>query len=122
MVYVKIKTDNIELNISSDDHNIEAEDFLESMKSVIDMVVEAESDIAYNNQDEVWDTEEQSDIFNSIMSKSELMGTNPIMSSGPTPNVSHSFSFKPNETTTSNADLTDSISAFLMMLNSMKGN
>jgi len=72
MVYVKIKTDNIELNISSDNENIETEDFLESMKSVIDMVVEAESDIAYNNQTQPdWDAEEQKETFQSIMSKAE---------------------------------------------------
>lgn len=60
MVYVKIKTVNIELNISSDEHNIETEDFLESIKSAIDMVVEAESDISYNNQTQTdWDEEDE---------------------------------------------------------------
>lgn len=79
MVYVKIKTDNIELNISSDNENIETEDFLESMKSVIDMVVEAESDIAYNNQTQTdWDEEEQKATFQSIMSKADLLGTAPV--------------------------------------------
>jgi len=79
MVYVKIKTDNIELNISSDNENIETEDFLESMKSVIDMVVEAESDITYNNQTQPdWDAEEQKETFQSIMSKADLSGTAPV--------------------------------------------
>jgi len=78
MVYVKIKTDNIELNISSDNENIETEDFLESMKSVIDMVVEAENDITYNNQTQPdWDAEEQKETFQSIMSKANLSGTTP---------------------------------------------
>jgi len=79
MVYVKIKTDNIELNISSDNENIETEDFLQSMKSVIDMVVEAESDITYNNQTQPdWDAEEQKETFQSIMSKADLSGTAPV--------------------------------------------
>ena len=79
MVYVKIKTDNIELNISSDNENIETEDFLESMKSVIDMVVEAENDITYNNQTQPdWDAEEQKETFQSIMSKANLSGTAPV--------------------------------------------
>jgi hypothetical protein len=79
MVYVKIKTDNIELNISSDNENIETEDFLQSMKSVIDMVVEAESDITYNNQTQPdWDAEEQKETFQSIMSKADLSGTDPV--------------------------------------------
>jgi hypothetical protein len=79
MVYVKIKTDNIELNISSDEYNIEAEDFLQSMKSVIDMVVEAESDISYNNQTQSdWDEEEQKATFQSIMSKADLSGSDPV--------------------------------------------
>ena len=75
MVYVKIKTDNIELNISSDNENIETEDFLESMKSVIDMVIEAENDITYNTQTQPdWDTEEQKETFQSIMSKRNRYG------------------------------------------------
>ena len=100
MVYVKIKTDNIELNISSDNENIETEDFLESMKSVIDMVVEAESDITYNNQTQTdWDEEEQKATFQSIMSKADLSGTTPF-----------------SETNT----LNDSASAFLNMLKEIK--
>ena len=100
MVYVKIKTGNIELNISSDNENIETEDFLESMKSVIDMVVEAESDIAYNNQTQTdWDEEEQKATFQSIMSKADLSGTTPF-----------------SETNT----LNDSTSAFLNMLKEIK--
>ena len=100
MVYVKIKTDNIELNISSDNENIETEDFLESMKSVIDMVVEAESDIAYNNQTQTdWDEEEQKATFQSIMSKADLSGK-PALSEANT--------------------LNDSTSAFLNMLKKIK--
>ena len=100
MVYVKIKTDNIELNISSDNENVATEDFLESMKSVIDMVVEAESDIAYNNQTQTdWDEEEQKATFQSIMSKADLSGTTPF-----------------SETNT----LNDSASAFLNMLKEIK--
>ena len=100
MVYVKIKTDNIELNISSDNENIETEDFLESMKSVIDMVVEAESDITYNNQTQPdWDAEEQKETFQSIMSKADLSGTTPFSKTN---------------------DLNDSASAFLNMLKDIK--
>ena len=100
MVYVKIKTGNIELNISSDNENIETEDFLESMKSVIDMVVEAESDIAYNNQTQTdWDEEEQKATFQSIMSKADLSGK-PALSEANT--------------------LNDSASAFLNMLKEIK--
>lgn len=100
MVYVKIKTDNIELNISSDNENVETEDFLESMKSVIDMVVEAESDITYNNQTQTdWDEEEQKATFQSIMSKTDLSGTTPF-----------------SKTNT----LNDSVSAFLNMLKEIK--
>lgn len=100
MVYVKIKTDNIELNISSDNENIETEDFLESMKSVIDMVVEAESVITYNNQTQTdWDEEEQKATFQSIMSKADL-----------------SRKPAPSETNT----LNDSASAFLNMLKKIK--
>lgn len=100
MVYVKIKTDNIELNISSDNENVETEDFLESMKSVIDMVVEAESDITYNNQTQTdWDEEEQKATFQSIMSKADLSGK-PALSEANT--------------------LNDSTSAFLNMLKKIK--
>lgn len=92
MVYVKIKTDNIELNISSDNENIETEDFLESMKSVIDMVVEAESDITYNNQTQTdWDEEEQKVTFQSIMSKADLSGTAPVSKTNGTDDLVSSF-------------------------------
>ena len=100
MVYIKIKTGNIELNISSDNENIETEDFLESMKSVIDMVVEAESDITYNNQTQTdWDEEEQKATFQSIMSKADL-SRKPALSEANT--------------------LNDSTSAFLNMLKKIK--
>lgn len=100
MVYVKIKTDNIEVNISNDNENIETENFLESMKSVIDMVVEAESDITYNNQTQTdWDGEEQKATFQSIMSKADLSGK-PALSEANT--------------------LNDSTSAFLNMLKKIK--
>lgn len=52
MLQVKIKTDNIEVNVSSEDEVIDTEDFLYSMKKIMDMVVEAEKDIAYNNETE----------------------------------------------------------------------
>jgi hypothetical protein len=100
MVYVKIKTDNIELNISSDNENIETEDFLESMKSVIDMVVEAESDITYNNQTQPdWDVEEQKETFQSIMNKADLSGTAPVSKAN---------------------NINDSVSSFLDMLKDIK--
>ena len=100
MVYVKIKTDNIELNISSDNENIETEDFLQSMKSVIDMVVEAESDITYNNQTQPdWDAEEQKETFQSIMSKADLSGTDPVSKTN---------------------GIDDSVSSFLDMLKDIK--
>ena len=64
------------------------------------MVVEAESDIAYNNQTQTdWDEEEQKATFQSIMSKAELSGTTPF-----------------SETNT----LNDSASAFLNMLKEIK--
>lgn len=92
MVYVKIKTDNIELNISSDEYNIETEDFLQSMKSVIDMVVEAESDITYNNQTQSdWDEEEQKATFQSIMSKADLSGSAPVSKTNGTDDLVSSF-------------------------------
>ena len=77
MLQVKIKTDNIEVNVSSEDEVIDTEDFLYSMKKIMDMVVEAENDIAYNNGTEYefdWDTEKQKEIFQSIMNKADLSG------------------------------------------------
>jgi hypothetical protein len=55
MIVIQIKTDNIELNVSSDSKNISASEFLESMKKVIDMAVEAENDLAYNTEVELQD-------------------------------------------------------------------
>jgi hypothetical protein len=93
MLQVKIKTDNIEVNVSSEDEVIDTEDFLYSMKKIMDMVVEAENDIAYNNETEFeWDEEEQNATFHSIMSKDNLSGT------APTPNPT-TTSYEPSEKT-----------------------
>jgi hypothetical protein len=87
MLQIKIKTDNIEVNVSSEDEVIDTEDFLYSMKKVIDMVVEAENDIAYNNQTEFdWDAEEQKATFQSIMNKADLSGNAPTQN--PTTTIS----------------------------------
>jgi hypothetical protein len=86
MIQIKIKTDNIEVNVS-EDGEIDTEDFLYSMKKIMDMVVEAENDIAYNNETEFdWDAEEQKAIFHSIMSKADLSGKAPIQN--PTTTIS----------------------------------
>ena len=77
MLQVKIKTDNIEVNVSSEDEVIDTEDFLYSMKKIMDMVVEAENDIAYNKgtgYEFDWDTEKQKETFQSIMNKADLSG------------------------------------------------
>jgi hypothetical protein len=93
MLQVKIKTDNIEVNVSSEDEVIDTEDFLYSMKKIMDMVVEAENDIAYNNQTEFdWDAEEQNATFHSIMSKANLSGTAPTQN--PTTTTSYELSEK----------------------------
>ena len=87
MLQIKIKTDNIEVNVSSEDEVIDTEDFLYSMKKVIDMVVEAENDIAYNNQTEFdWDEEEQKATFQSIINKADLPGNAPTQN--PTTSIS----------------------------------
>jgi hypothetical protein len=97
MLQVKIKTDNIEVNVSSEDEVIDTEDFLYSMKKIMDMVVEAENDIAYNNETEEtefdWDAEEQNATFHSIMSKANLSGT------APTQNPTTTTSYEPSEKT-----------------------
>jgi len=94
MLQVKIKTDNIEVNVSSEDEVIDTEDFLYSMKKIMDMVVEAENDIAYNNQTEFeWDAEEQNATFQNIMNKADLPGT------APTQNPTTTTSYEPSEKT-----------------------
>lgn len=96
MLQVKIKTDNIEVNVSSEDEVIDTEDFLYSMKKIMDMVVEAENDIAYNNGTEYefdWDTEKQKETFQSIMNKADLSGT------APTQNPTTTTSYEPSEKT-----------------------
>jgi hypothetical protein len=94
MLQVKIKTDNIEVNVSSEDEVIDTEDFLYSMKKIMDMVVEAENDIAYNNQTEFeWDEEETKATFQSIMNKADLSGT------APTQNPTTTSSNEPTEKT-----------------------
>jgi hypothetical protein len=94
MLQVKIKTDNIEVNVSSEDEVIDTEDFLYSMKKIMDMVVEAENDIAYNNGTEFdWDAEEQNATFNSIMNKADSSGI------APTQNPTITTSYEPSEKT-----------------------
>jgi hypothetical protein len=96
MLQVKIKTDNIEVNVSSEDEVIDTEDFLYSMKKIMDMVVEAENDIAYNNGTGFefnWDTEKQKETFQSIMNKADLSGNTP------TQNPTTTTSYEPSEKT-----------------------
>lgn len=94
MIQVKIKTNNIEVNVSSKDEVIDTEDFLYSMKKIMDMVVEAENDIAYNNQTEFeWDEKETKATFQSIINKADLLGI------APTQNPTTTTSYEPSEKT-----------------------